>query len=78
MTEANGNGATTQGAPQLNVIAQYTKDLSFEVPGAPMIFQEQGQPNIQLNLNQKIKTHHRASIGRVFVRECRASNHGRI
>ena len=32
----NGNGAPAeQAAPQLNVLAQYTKDLSFENPNAP-------------------------------------------
>ena len=33
----NGNGAPAEAAPppQLNVLAQYTKDLSFENPNAP-------------------------------------------
>jgi preprotein translocase subunit SecB len=33
----NGNGAPPEAAPppQLNVLAQYTKDLSFENPNAP-------------------------------------------
>ena len=34
----NGNGAPAEQAPpppQLNVLAQYTKDLSFENPNAP-------------------------------------------
>ena len=32
----NGNGAPPEQAPpQLNVLAQYTKDLSFENPNAP-------------------------------------------
>ena len=32
----NGNGAPQEAAPpQLNVLAQYTKDLSFENPNAP-------------------------------------------
>ena len=32
----NGNGAPAdQAPPQLNVLAQYTKDLSFENPNAP-------------------------------------------
>ena len=34
----NGNGAPAeQAAPQLNVLAQYTKDLSFENPNAPWL-----------------------------------------
>ena len=33
----NGNGTPPEAAlpPQLNVLAQYTKDLSFENPNAP-------------------------------------------
>jgi len=46
------NGAST--AAQLTVQKIYVKDTSFEVPGAPMIFQEQGQPQVQLNLAQKV------------------------
>jgi preprotein translocase subunit SecB len=51
------NGAADQ--PQMAQVAVqkiYVKDSSFEVPNAPMIFQDQGQPNIQLNLNQKVQT----------------------
>jgi len=55
MTEsipAAGNGAA-QGA-QLSVHKLYVKDASFEAPGAPAIFQDQGQPQLQLNLSQKV------------------------
>lgn len=54
MAETNppSNGASP-GA-QLTVQKIYVKDTSFEVPGAPMIFQEQGQPQVQLNLAQKV------------------------
>lgn len=40
--------------PQLNVLAQYVKDLSFENPNAPgSLMQQQQQPaiNIQINVN---------------------------
>src|SRR5262245_14406736 len=52
----NGNGAPTAAAkaPQLNVLAQYTKDLSFENPNAPASLQQQGQQpqiNIQINVS---------------------------
>ena len=43
-----------QGQPQLNVVAQYIKDLSFENPNAPrslMAGQQQPQINIQINVN---------------------------
>ena len=40
----NGNGAPVeQAAPQLNVLAQYTKDLSFENPNAPASLGQQQQ-----------------------------------
>ena len=53
---ADGN----QAPPQLNVLAQYIKDLSFENPNAPRSLQQQ-QPqqqqapkiNIQINVNAK-------------------------
>src|SRR6202000_1054665 len=50
----NGNGSPPEGAPpQLNVLAQYTKDLSFENPNAPTSLAPQAQPpqiNIQINV----------------------------
>jgi preprotein translocase subunit SecB len=50
----NGNGTPQEGAPpQLNVLAQYTKDLSFENPNAPSSLQQQQQQpaiNIQINV----------------------------
>jgi len=33
----------------------YVKDVSFEAPGAPQIFNEAGQPELQMNLNQKVQ-----------------------
>lgn len=49
------NGDTqAQNAPQLNVLAQYIKDLSFENPNAPrslMPQNEQPAINIQINVN---------------------------
>jgi preprotein translocase subunit SecB len=49
----NGNGAPQEGAPpQLNVLAQYTKDLSFENPNAPSsLQQQQQQPQINIQIN---------------------------
>jgi preprotein translocase subunit SecB len=56
MTTTNGGpeaGADQQ--PQLNVLAQYIKDLSFENPNAPRALQQQQAPaiNIQINVNAK-------------------------
>jgi preprotein translocase subunit SecB len=52
----NGNGTPPEAAPppQLNVLAQYTKDLSFENPNAPASLAPQTQQpaiNIQINVN---------------------------
>jgi len=47
------NGAGEANA-QLSLQKVYIKDASFEVPGAPQIFQEQGQPQVQLNLSQQV------------------------
>jgi preprotein translocase subunit SecB len=46
------NGGET-GA-QLSLQKVYVKDASFEAPGAPQVFQEQGQPQVQLNLQQQV------------------------
>src|SRR4051795_1791923 len=63
MSTTNGG---QQGAPentpqvgeqsaQINVLAQYTKDLSFENPNAPRSLQPSQQPaiNLQINVNSK-------------------------
>src|ERR1700689_3775215 len=50
----NGNGAPPEAAPppQLNVLAQYTKDLSFENPNAPAsLAPQQQQPAINIQIN---------------------------
>jgi preprotein translocase subunit SecB len=62
MSMTNGGppaeGAANQAPPQLNVLVQYVKDLSFENPNAPRSLQpQQQQPppkiNIQINVNAK-------------------------
>src|SRR6187402_3853560 len=50
----NGNGSPPEAAPppQLNVLAQYTKDLSFENPNAPAsLAPQQQQPAINIQIN---------------------------
>jgi preprotein translocase subunit SecB len=60
MNTTNGGQASSQEknqaqnpAPQLNVLAQYIKDFSFENPNAPRSFNLGQQPtiNIQINVN---------------------------
>lgn len=47
--EALANGADT--APAVGMISQYVKDLSFENPNAPGIYQSQAQPQIDVQFN---------------------------
>ena len=49
ITTSIGNGADT--APQIALISQYVKDLSFENPNAPAVFQWQDQPQIDVQFN---------------------------
>ena len=37
--------------PQVGVIAQYVKDLSFENPSAPAVYQWQSQPHMDVQVN---------------------------
>lgn len=53
MAEQN-NGAMGADQAQFAIQRIYLKDVSFEVPGAPQIFNEPGQPQLELNLNQKV------------------------
>ncbi len=49
-----GNGAAPAG-PSFTVEKLYIKDVSFEAPGTPQVFNEQGQPQLQMNLNQRVQ-----------------------
>jgi len=50
---AGGNGADSNGQPQVSILAQYVKDLSVENPSAPQVYSWQVQPglDVQFNLN---------------------------
>jgi len=53
-TNGAANGQA-QGQAQLSLQKIYTKDVSFEAPGAPQIFQgTTSQPNVELNLSQRV------------------------
>jgi preprotein translocase subunit SecB len=43
------NGSDT--SPQIGLISQYVKDLSFENPNAPQVYQWQTQPQIDVQFN---------------------------
>lgn len=51
LTEGS-NPAEEQAA--FNVQKVYLKDVSYEAPNAPMVFNEQGQPELNMNMNQKV------------------------
>jgi preprotein translocase subunit SecB len=52
MTNGNGTPPTDTAPPQLNVLVQYTKDLSFENPNAPRsLGPQQKQPAINIQIN---------------------------
>jgi preprotein translocase subunit SecB len=56
MTDTNGSGSGPAGAPALNVLVQYVKDLSFENPNAPRSLQPRQNPpeiGIQVNVNAR-------------------------
>ncbi len=53
MSDNTANGQAAAQA-QLSVQKIYIKDSSFEAPAAPHIFQEPGQPQIQLQLGQQV------------------------
>jgi preprotein translocase subunit SecB len=59
MTTTNGGQAQTPPppglAPQLNVVAQYIKDLSFENPNAPQSMGGGQQPQIAIQINVNAK-----------------------
>ncbi|MBV7257249.1 protein-export chaperone SecB [Pacificimonas sp. WHA3] len=69
--EATPEGAAPEGqqAPiAINILAQYTKDLSFENPRAPMSLQSgQPQPQIDLQVNVEVKKQDQANVYEVVL-----------
>lgn len=49
-----GGAESSSATAQLTIQKIYIKDASFEAPGAPQVFADQGQPQLQLNLSQKV------------------------
>ena len=78
----NGNGSPPEAAPpppQLNVLAQYTKDLSFENPNAPgSLAPQQQQPaiNIQINVSANNIAEHEFEV--TLSVEGKAENAGKV
>jgi preprotein translocase subunit SecB len=60
MSDQPANGAAAPApaqptGPQFSVEKIYVKDLSFEAPKTPQVFSEQAQPQLQMNLNQRVQ-----------------------
>jgi len=77
----NGNGAPPEAAlpPQLNVLAQYTKDLSFENPNAPASLAPQAQQpaiNIQINVTANNVGENEFEV--ILAVEGKAENGGKV
>ena len=52
--QTNGAADPNTNQPQFTIQKVYVKDVSFEAPNAPQVFNEPGQPELNLNLNQKV------------------------
>lgn len=65
MSEAEQSGAG-QAPGEINIERIYIKDVSFESPSAPQIFQEKWEPKIQLDINSRSRaiaeTHHEVTL----------------
>ena len=58
MSDETTNGAVAPAeaaGPAFTVEKIYVKDVSFEVPGSPAIYGESIQPELNLNLNQRVQ-----------------------
>jgi preprotein translocase subunit SecB len=47
---AAGSEGAAQG-PKFEIVHQYIKDLSLEIPGAPQVFRTQGAPEVAVNVD---------------------------
>ena len=60
MTEEQdqNQAAAAQGeatGAQFQIQKLYTKDVSFEIPNAPQVFQESGQADVKMSLSQRVE-----------------------
>ncbi|TAK46768.1 MAG: protein-export chaperone SecB [Xanthobacteraceae bacterium] len=79
MTNGNGSPPEGQATPQLNVLAQYIKDLSFENPNAPASLtptQQQPAINIQINVTANNLAEHDYEV--VLKIEGKADQSGQV
>jgi preprotein translocase subunit SecB len=79
MTNGNGTPPEAAPAPQINVLAQYTKDLSFENPNAPASLGPQPQqPAIGIQINVTANNVAENEFEVVLAIEGKAENSGKL
>ncbi|MBU6463099.1 MAG: protein-export chaperone SecB [Bradyrhizobium sp.] len=79
MTNGNGTPIEAAAPPQFNVLAQYTKDLSFENPNAPASLAPQAQQpaiNIQINVSANNVGENEYEV--ILLIEGKAENAGKL
>ncbi|MCK0197489.1 protein-export chaperone SecB [Ancylobacter sp. 6x-1] len=74
MTDAD-NAVTM---PTLHVVAQYTKDLSFENPGAPATLSPNGQPQIGIQINVNARPARDGEFEVELKIEAKAETNGKV
>jgi preprotein translocase subunit SecB len=58
MSDAPTETSQDPSAPPIRILGQYIKDLSFEVPGAPQIYNVLGQAQVSLNVGVNVQINH--------------------
>ncbi len=56
MADEIQNGAENATGPQFAIQRIYTKDISFETPNSPAIFQKEWQPEVKLDIDTRSNT----------------------
>jgi preprotein translocase subunit SecB len=77
---SNGGEAKDQPAPQLNVMAQYVKDFSFENPNAPASLGafQQAQPAINIQINVQVNAMSATDFEVILKTEGKAEREGTV
>jgi len=44
------------GSAQFQIQKLYTKDVSYELPNAPQVFQDEGQADVKMSLSQRVES----------------------
>ncbi len=79
MSTTNGGPAPApQQQPQLNVVAQYIKDFSFENPNAPQSMATTTQPQIAIQINVTAKPMSETDIEVTLKLDGKAENNGSL